>query len=359
MEPIVVAVDARTLSQTGKGVPRFLVETLRELATDPRLRLVLFSNKAFHADNQLPIETVIDRRWGRVPGTIWMAARLNRLASRAGARVLWGPAHTLPPRDSARRTVLTVHDLVYRLMPETMSRWNRLVSRVTVDQSIRSADRVVAVSRSTARDIVALVGRPEQEVDVIRLGVRAVAVAPSAARGAYLFVLGSIEPRKNIDGLLDCFAHLRSRLPGLTLRLTGAHSWGSSETLARLRNDPACTTLGFIDEARVRAEMAGARAFVMPSHYEGFGLPILEAVGLAPIIAADIPVFRELGERIEGICFVDFHDPERAAAAISDFLSGNPLPARFRPGAAEEFDWRTVANAYAELFLDLGGSRST
>jgi len=98
--------------------------------------------------------------------------------------------------------------------------------------------------------------------------------------------------------------------------------------------------------------MAGARAFVMPSHYEGFGLPIVEAVGLAPVIAADIPVFRELAEVIEGIHFVDFRNPDVAARSIADFLSTGPTPARFRPGAADELCWDTVAARYADILAD-------
>lgn len=351
----VVAVDARVLAQTGKGVPRFLYETLRRLALRPELKLILFSNRPLHTDNALPIETVIDTAWRRVPGSIWMLARLNQLAKEAGADTIWGPSHVLPTKRRGLRTIVTVHDLVHRLMPETMDRWNRFVSRRLVDGSIRRADRIVAVSNTTGDDIVALVGVERSRIDVVRLGVRFANTpvpAPATTPDGYLFVLGSIEPRKNISGLLDCFAVLQQILPGLSLRLTGAHSWSQNATLQQIRNNDACTILGFLTDADVTAQMAGARAFVIPSHYEGFGLPIVEAVGLAPVIAADIPIFRELADAIDGIHFVDFGNAIAAAASIATFLSSDPAPASFRPGAADELNWDTVADRYAAILAD-------
>jgi glycosyltransferase involved in cell wall biosynthesis len=352
-----IAVDARTLQQTGKGIPRFLYETLRELAKDPALRLVLFSNRPLHPDNALPIETVIDYRWGKVPGSVWMMTRLNRLAIRAGANIVWGPAHVVPLRNRHLRLVLTVHDLVYRIMPGSMGRWNRLISEALIGGSIRRADHVVADSEATKQDVVSLIGIDAARIETVHLGTRlapADLVAQSAAvPGAddgYLFVLGSIEPRKNIEGLLDCLVPLRQRVPSLSLRLTGAHSWSATKTLARIKGDTMCRLLGFLSDREIAEQMAGARAFVMPSHYEGFGLPIIEAVDLAPIIAADIPVFRELGTYIDGICFIDFGSPDQAAETITNFLATMPPPARFKPGAANIFRWSSVARRYAGVF---------
>lgn len=351
----VVAVDARVLAQTGKGVPRFLYETLRRLALRPEFKLVLFSNRPLHTDNALPIETVIDTAWRRVPGSIWMLARLSQLAKEAGADTLWGPSHVLPTKRHGLRTIVTVHDLVHRLMPETMDRWNRFVSCRLVDGSIRRADRIVAVSNTTRNDMVTLLEIERSRIDVVRLGVRFASTplpAPATTPDGYLFVLGSIEPRKNISGLLDCFAALQQILPGLSLRLTGAHSWSQNATLQQIRNNGACTILGFLADTDVTAQMAGARAFVIPSHYEGFGLPIVEAVGFAPVIAADIPIFRELADAIDGIHFVDFGSPDTAAASIARFLASDPAPASFRPGAADELNWDTVADRYAAILDD-------
>lgn len=354
----IVAVDARTLSQTGKGIPRFLAETLRELAGHSQLKLILFSNRPLHPAHALPMDTVIDSAWSRVPGSLWMMARLNKLAARAGADTVWGPAHVLPGRRTGLRSVLTVHDLVHRIMPESMGAWNKRISRWLVEPSIHRADRIIADSIATRNDVLSLVQPRRQNIDVVYLGARALSPdAVIAARKAtkpdapYLFSLGSIEPRKNIDGLIKCFEHLQAICPTLSLRLTGAHSWGASETLAAIDRNEACHLMGFLRDAELTAQMAGARAFIMPSHYEGFGLPVIEAVGLAPIIAADIPVFRELGQFIEGICFVDFSDPAAAATAIAEFLATEPAPARFVSGGAELFQWQTTARRYAEIFL--------
>lgn len=354
----VVAVDARTLSQTGKGVPRFLAETLRELAGRPQLKLILFSNRPLHPAHAVPLDTVIDSAWRWVPGSLWMMARLNKLAARAGADTIWGPAHVLPGQHSGLRSVLTVHDLVHRIMPESMGPWNKRISEWLVEPSIHRADRIIADSVATRDDVLSLVRPRRRNIDVVYLGAPvlspdAVAAArtTSTSDAAYLFSLGSIEPRKNIDGLIKCFEQLQVKCPRLSLRLTGAHSWGASEALAAINRNEACHLMGFLSDVELTAQMAGAKAFIMPSHYEGFGLPIIEAVGLAPIIAADIPVFRELGQFIEGICFIDFSDPFAAAEAIAAFLATDPAPARFINGGAELFRWQTTARRYAEIFL--------
>lgn len=360
----VVAVDARTLAQTGKGIPRFLAETLRELASHDELKLILFSNRPLHPGHELPpIETFIDDAWGRMPGSLWMMTRLNTLALRAGADTVWGPAHVLPAQHAGLRSVLTVHDLVHRIMPKSMGTWNRQISKWLVEPSIHRADRIVADSIATRDDVLSLVQPQRRDIDVVYLGARTlspdeVATAHSRGRQAgampdapYLFSLGSIEPRKNIDGLIRCFERLQVRCPALSLRLTGAHSWGASATLAAIERNDACHLLGFLSDGELAAQMAGAQAFIMPSHYEGFGLPVIEAVGLAPIIAADIPVFRELGKLIEGICFVDFTDPDVAATDIAAFLATDPAPARFVNDGAELFRWQTTARRYAEIFL--------
>lgn len=356
----VVAVDARVLAQAGKGVPKFLFETLREMATLPGVRPILFSNRPLHPANALPLETRIDKSWERVPGTLWMMARLNRLALKAGANIVWGPAHVLPSRHKRLTTVLTVHDLVHRVMPGSMGCWNRLVARLTADASIRRADHIIADSRSTKVDIMRMLAIEDGRVDVVYLGVRETRQNPASKsrddlrkriqRDPYLFVLGSIEPRKNIEGLLDVFEVLKSRVPGLKMHLTGAHGWNSNHTLTRISSNVDCEILGFLSDADIVEQMTGAAAFVMPSHYEGFGLPLIEAVGQAPIIAADIPVFRELGQFIDGICYVNFSDPRRAADAMAEFLTQAPGPAQFAPGAETIFRWRTVAERYTNVF---------
>ena len=140
----VVAVDARTLAQAGKGIPRFLAETLRELAGRENLKLILFSNRPLHPAHDLPFKTVIDTAWSLVPGSLWMMARLNQLAVRFGADTIWGPAHVLPRRHKDLHSVLTVHDLVHRIMPRSMGTWNRYISKWLVEPSILRADRTIS-----------------------------------------------------------------------------------------------------------------------------------------------------------------------------------------------------------------------
>lgn len=354
----VVAVDARVLSEIGKGVPRFLRETLQNLSDHSDIKFILMTNRPLHPELNLPFEIIIDRAWAYVPGTVWMMLRLNRLALKAGADTLWGPANFLPPKHKNLSTLLTVHDLVYHIMPKSMSAWNRIVSRVLGDASIRRANRVIADSQSTKNDIIAYVSKVDCDISVVYLGSNTALNLSTQKKQRernfhtedYLFCLGSIEPRKNIQGLLACFRIMQNDFPNLKLRFAGAHSWKSRDTYAEFERITNCEHIGYQTDEQITAHLSGARGFVMPSHYEGFGLPIIEAVGLAPIIASDIPVFRELGKYIYGICYVDFKNSTKAAEQIKLWLANSPPPATYRPGAEGLFSWQKTAEGYAQAF---------
>lgn len=354
----IVAVDARPLAVVGNGVSRLVSELVRALGQRDDVRLLLLSNRMPHPSHDLSgLDLQIDQRWADRPGTLWLLMRMNAMARHHGANMVWGTGHVLPPRARGLGRVVSIHDLVHLVMPESMRSMHLHLSRMTVDRSIRTADAVVALSRTTARDIERLLRVDPTRITTILPGNGLDELAPAADMRAlpqrYLFALGSLEPRKNIDGLLGAFEHLTRTHPDLHLVLTGLHQWKVERTLAALERAALKSRVvltGYLSDAQVTACMRGAQAFVMSSHYEGFGLPILEAAGKTRIVLSDTPIFREVAGYLRNASLVDFRNPADAAAAIGRALDTPTPRTELAPEWRQELRWDTAAARHAQVF---------
>ena len=367
----VVAVDARPLITRGNGVSRLVLELVIAMRDLGSVELVLMSHRPLHPDHDLAgLKVVIDEGWRHVPGTLWYLARMNALARRHGAHVVWGTAHVLPYRRGGLRYVVSLHDLVHLVMPASMRIANLVLSRFLVGRSLIDADAVAALSQTTRSDLLSRLPVDPNRVVTILPGVTAFADADDPAVQAarlpaqFLFALGSLEPRKNIDGLLRCFVYLSRLRPDLVLVITGADQWKSQKVL-KLLEEPALKNrvirTGYLSDAHIARNFANAQAFVMSSHYEGLGLPVLEAAGHCPIVLSAVPVFDELATYVAGMKLVDFHDPAKAAGEIYRFLSSRPSHAQVRSEWEPELNWSRAAQHYVDLFksvLTCGHSQS-
>jgi len=198
-------------------------------------------------------------------------------------------APLLRPR---RPLVVTVYDLTFLRYPERLSRARRAYLQALTPLSCRQARRVLAISESTKRDLVELLGLPEDKIIVTPLGYDEAAMRPQDAASVAAFrqakglperfwlFIGTIEPRKNLPFLLDAYARLKpdERLP---LLLGGGGGWGVQavqEAIARHRLQADVRLLGFLPAEELPLWYASAEAFLYPSVFEGFGLPVLEAL---------------------------------------------------------------------------------
>lgn len=357
---VVVAVDARPLIHFGNGVSRLVLELVREMREMGSVRLLLMAHRPLHSGHDLTgLQVIVDDAWRHVPGTLWYVARMNALARHHGANVVWGTAHVLPFRADDMRYVVSCHDLVHLVMPGSMRLSNLLLSRLLVDRSLRNADAVVALSQTTRHDLLTKLQVDSKKVVTILPGVSRLVESGEQTTGStalpdeYLFTLGSLEPRKNIDGLLRCFASLTRLRPNLVLVIAGAHEWRSQATL-RLLEEPCfrgkVIRVGYLSDVEIARYFENASAFVMSSHYEGFGLPVLEAAGRCPIVLAAVPIFEELSSYISGTRLVDFQNPSLAAADIDRFLDSRPDRARVRETCQRVLTWSGAARRYVQTF---------
>ena len=204
---------------------------------------------------------------------VWYPVGLARAAR--DADVLHCPTFRGPVRSRVP-LVVTVLDLAVLRHPELFNRWNRTYSRLVVPRVVRAARRLIAISEFTKRELVELLGVDPQDVDVIGVPPRASLAADGPrAEGDYVLTVGTLEPRKNLVR-----ASSAARRAGVELRVVGARGWGDVST-------NGVRWLGDVADDELDALLRGARALVYPSLYEGFGIPILEAMAVGtPVVTS-------------------------------------------------------------------------
>lgn len=313
---MLVGIDGRALLDAVAGTRRYVTELCRVLHVAlPEARFVIFSN----APLKMPVDSP---RWslcgddglrGRALSPFaWYEMCAGSLAAKEGVDVFWGCANFLPLGLPRRiRAVVTVHDLVHRVFPQSMGYRARFAYGLFFRLSMRRAQAVACVSRGTSDRLKASGFRSGDAV--VRPGVSA-KFAPQAAPAIaqmreklglsrpYLLSVSTREPRKNLDGLVRAYLAMRQagELPHTDLVLVGQEGWKTQALQGALiaagEHASSIHVTGRVPDELLPALYAGAEVFVMPSFYEGFGIPVLEArMCGTPVVATDIPELREAG----------------------------------------------------------------
>jgi glycosyltransferase involved in cell wall biosynthesis len=227
--------------------------------------------------------------------------------------VIFFPVQAVPfvlPRRA--RVIFTVHDLAFLHFPETFPATHRLKLSLFLERAIRRADRIIAVSAATKRDLLATFPAiPPERVKVIHHGYRKLddPVLPDVenriladyglARGKYVLYVGALQPRKNLVRLIEAFEVLADNHPEARLVLAGEEAWLAGPTIAAVETSHRRENIvrtGRVDKRTLGVLYRNSRLFAFPSLYEGFGLPILEAFAArVPVLTADNSSLPEVG----------------------------------------------------------------
>lgn len=302
---------------------------------------------------------------------LWQQFVLPRALRRYGAEVLHAFAYTAPRRCPVPY-ILNVHDLIALERPELCSAANRWHMAWLLPESARRAAKCIVSTRHVAERLRLVLGIPDERIEVVPLGVdapRFSAPAPwPAASGLpegrrYLLFVGNLEPKKGVDTLLDAYAACESA-GGTDLLVAGRAAWKCSALVRRLRTWRGPGTvhwLGRVPAAELPALMQHARAVVVPSLEEGFGLPVLEAMAAGtPVVHSNHPALIEAA----GGAGLAFHvgEPADLAARIDALLADSALCAeliaagRERAGALPWQRWGERAAAAIAEVARQGGS---
>jgi glycosyltransferase involved in cell wall biosynthesis len=318
------AVDVSPLAQTRAGTARHVRGLLGALAGRAGLDV---EERSYGGDGRLA--SVARDTW-------WYYAGLPRSAR--GLDLLHCTTFRGPLRAPVPFTV-TLHDLALVRHPELFPRWHRLSGRAGMGRVARAAGHVFAVSEFTRQEAVELLELPPERVTVIGNAIEPV-FSPDgpAAEGDYVLAVGTLEPRKNLRRVADAAARV-----GVDLRVVGAPGWGGVE---------APGWVGEVADEELASLYRGARALVFPSLYEGFGIPVLEAM------ASGAPVVTSRGGATEEVAgaaavLVDPLDVEAIAAGIEEATSRRDELRALGLRRAGAYSWDAVADAVVRVWREL------
>jgi len=359
-----IAVDARPLCHPGTGIYRYTCELLRRMCRQGG-EWFLYSHQRYDAaDVDLPN---VHRRVLGMPAAM-RASQLTHLffpvwARRDRVNAFWGPRHQLPlvlPENV--RTAVTIHDLVFRDRSETMRFPGREVENFFTPRALARADTIAVVSEFTQRR---LQHHFPQHAHKVRLVPGASTLGPTAAaeseaqpqRGQYFLFVGTLEPRKNLPRLLRAFQRYCEETPQpLSLKIVGGSGWGKEDIaglVGALRLTQRVELLGKVDDSDLPALYRGARALLMPSLYEGFGLPVAEALSLGvPVVTSQHSAMAEVAGSA-GL-YVDPESEREITDALLRLTVERELHAALRSCAAvaiQRYDWDDSANTLSRILM--------
>ena len=319
-----VGVDTSPLVQTRAGTARVVRGLLGALRERPGIELELL---AFGGDGRISSVT---------RDAIWYPLGLRR---RARALDVLHCTTFRGPFGSSVPTVVTVHDLAILRAPEAFPRWHRLYGRVGLERVLRAADAIIAVSEFSRREVNAFADVPAERIRVVPNGVDALFTpAGPRADGDYVLAVATLEPRKNLARAVEA-----ATAAGVELRVVGARGWGGVDVPG---------WVGEVPDAELAALYRGARCVVYPSLYEGFGLPVLEAMACGtPVVTSRETAMEEVAG--PAAVLVDPLDSSAIAAGIHEASSRRDELVAAGLARAGAFTWDRTADAVVEIWREL------
>jgi len=327
-----ILIDGRPLVGNRTGIGVHTAEIARRLDPPPLI--------ATHAviENAQGLERCGFRVDHSPLGVLWQQTILPDL----DADVLWGPHGTLP-MSWTKPSVVTVHDFTSITMPGRHRLKTILSFNLFIGRSLEMATRVACVSRAVADETMRGFGVPASKIELVPNGVDDF-FSPGGEESDYLLFTGTLEPRKGIDVLLAAWSKLPEPRPRLIL--AGDPGWKM-----RMPDDARLKVLGYVTREHLRELYRGARAFLYPSRYEGFGIPPLEAMACgAPVIATRTGAIPEFAA--DAALLVDPGDVDGLHAAMKRIVSDTALRRELRargPERARLYDWNRSARTMSEL----------
>jgi glycosyltransferase involved in cell wall biosynthesis len=354
-----IGIDASVLCDKLTGIGWYLwrnLQAMHKLETGHAFHL--YASRPLVVDiTQERIQRHLTRPPVPIPGTFWRQLRIPSLARQNRLTSFWGPNHLLPINLSKTiRAVLTVHDLVSVLYPASMGNYNAFIHKLYFRKSVARADAIIAVSARTKRDLVAILGAPESRITVIPEGVEPVfrplspdlvhsRLSQLGINGDYILSVGTLEPRKNYPLLFRALARLR-KWPHLVV--VGGLGWKYRDILteqARAGLSDGVRLMGYVSTEDLVVLYNGAKLFVFPSLYEGFGLPLLEAMACGtPVLASSSSSLPEVGG--DAAAYFDSHSVESLVAELDRLLDDPSQLALMREKGlvrARQFSWERSA----------------
>jgi len=362
-----IGVDARLLSSPLTGIGRYSLELSKALLNHSSLGLSFYTSSSI--DSSTKKELLAGRfRSGsfdnRLLNMLWSQTTLPYWASKDCIDLFWGTTHRLPrylPQSIAR--VVTIHDLVWKYAPQTMRPTSLFMEKKLMPEAMKLADLIIADSQGTADGIAQIFPQYLHKVRIIHLGAtksilstNLASLAPLGINQPYCLFVGTLEPRKNLIRLIEAYASLpQSCRDQTTLVIAGGKGWGGIDLEVVLKKNglkQSIKLVGYVNEQQLATLYANARFLVMPSIYEGFGLPVVEAMQYGtPVLVSHTGCLAEITG--DAGVLVDPLSVKSIAHGLEQLIRDDELLSALKANAlrrSQHFTWSRCASQTLSVF---------
>lgn len=361
-----IGIDARPLIEKKSGIGVYLDRILNYILSDDNENtyVLLSDQNIFFECKSKNIQKYIYPTGRILPNTFRYEFALGRFLrkNKIELDVFWGTQQFLPfGLGRGCRKILTVHDLTFRLFPRTVDNILRIMLMLFFKPSVKRTENIICVSEYTRKMLCKYYRKicAGKKIFVIyesgNLGcgtVKTDSFSPKRDK-AFLLYIGNIEPRKNIDVLLDAFESLSV---DLDLIICGKKGWKSAETLERIVHNPKIKYLNYVSDAEKEYLLEQSFLFILPSKYEGFGIPVVEAMQKGTVVAvADNSSLREIVNeeklRFQTDC------SESLADLITSLYTDKERYQKMKQYCMERgnfFSWEKAAKEHLKVILETG-----
>ncbi len=364
MKKLSIGIDANEANVKNRvGTGQYTFNILKQWYTHRELDFHLYHRDALQGD--MPPESDHWHYHQPTPSKAWIRFGLPLyLASHKKNDVFWSPAHYMP-RYIGSKSVVTIHDLAYEYFPDLFLPSDLYKLKNWTRHAIGQADHILSVSLATKQDLVKLYSVSADKISVVHNGYdseifnttqkpdKNILDSYHLTPNSYLLFLGTIQPRKNAIKLVQAFHLLKQSGYRGKLVIAGQIGWLASETLEVIRSSPEAKDIiltGYISDTTRKALYTYADVYVLPSLYEGFGVPAIEAMGCgAPTAVSNNSSLPE----VVGSAGVLFNpiDPEGIAQAIMEIKTDRASWVKKSLARAKHFSWAKCADESLKVLL--------
>ena len=355
-----IFIDASRYNNTAKrtGVENYSYFLINILVKMTPHRIVLISPRRI----PLQVKQIIipfKRLWTqiRLSWQIWRNKKINNL---------FVPSHFIPIIHP-KNIIITIHDVAFRHLPQSYGLLSRLYLHWGTKFAVKHAKKIIVPSAATKKDLINLYNADSKKITIIPLGFKITKNTVDKKEGEkilkkynlqpkkYFLYLGRIERKKNTDNLIKAFDLFVQKNPKIKLVLAGFYGKGGKQIInsipKKIKNNIILT--GYISEKKKNILFKNALCFVFPSHYEGFGLPLLEAMHYRlPIIASKIPTSYEIAKK--NALFFNPHNVKALAKNMIDIVNNTALRKKlisFHAQTLKKYSWEKCAKQTLDLLL--------
>lgn len=367
---MIIAVDATSIPQPMAGAGVYIYNLIKQLALEGNATDYVFfaSSKTVNALRHekcraklIPVD--INKASMRL---VWEQVVLPRLLQENNVDLLHSPHYTMPLAAHTKR-VVTYHDLTFFILPQVHQPIKTAFFRIMMTLTKKNADHIITDSESTRQDAIRLLGIDPSKISSVLLAANSVfkpienEVASSRLQkyglnvNRYICYVGVIEPRKNVDLLIEAYARIADQFQDIPLVIVGKQGWQYNRVFRKVNDlglNDRVRFLGHICMDDLVAIYSGASVFVYPSQYEGFGLPVLEAMQCgAPVITTNVSSMPEVSGG--AAILIDPDNIDALSTAMADVLKNATLASRLSNSGlerAKSFSWSKTARETIHIY---------